>query len=145
MCYVTCSHYLHVELLSEESPAALNRGGRTMWNFWSSTVPLKASSGHGHQWAPKTTGNTAEGPKSWFLSNVKTFFKSPEAEPGGGSRSLDCVWWPTEMSWRVPNKVGQTAGFPTCSFNCGKQPQYKHLSTTYWFSSFGAERPVLTH
>lgn len=47
--------------------------------------------------------------------------------------------------WRITNRVEQYTAFPTHSFYCGNPPQYEYLSATYWFSSFGAERPVLTH
>lgn len=47
--------------------------------------------------------------------------------------------------WRVTNRVEQFAAFPTHSFCCGNPPHYKYLSATYWFWSFGAEHPVLTH
>lgn len=102
---------------------------------------------------PIMTGHAFEGTKSWFLSNLKNFDKKLSFKSKVEAQGNDPAVWTLSnvsddllRSWRVPNKVGQCAGVPTSSFNCGKQPRYKHLSTTYWLiPGFGAERPVLTH
>lgn len=146
-CYVIGSHYLHVE-----SPAAWMEGENIV-NFNPRPSRLDTDSektlqGISLKCPPTMTGHTFKGTKCWFLTNLKNFdkklpFKSKVAtilQCGLANASDDLL-----RSWRVPNKVGQCAGFPTSSFNCGKQPRYKHLPTTYWFPSFGAELPVLTH
>lgn len=83
MCYVTCSHYLLVELLSEESPAALNSGG----NIVKLLILYHSSQSLAWTWTSVSTQNDwkySRRHKKLISVECKDFFlKSPEAEPRG--------------------------------------------------------------